>query len=125
MRPSRDWLLLGPYEGLSPLNFGSAHVAVTVMEVVRAVAAEAGLGMEVLMSRYGPMRNAAARHLVMYVARRMTNKSYPQIGRALGGRDHSTVIKGEQAAKRRLAADTEYAALAARCEVRILGGAAE
>ena len=28
----------------------------------------------------------------MYLAKQLTNRSYPDIGRAFGGRDHTTVI---------------------------------
>ena len=33
-----------------------------------------------------------ARQLAMYLARELTSSSLPQIGRAIGGRDHTTVI---------------------------------
>jgi chromosomal replication initiator protein len=41
-------------------------------------------------------RNARPRQVAMFLARRMTPKSYPQIGRHFGGRDHSTVIHAER-----------------------------
>lgn len=44
-----------------------------------------------------PRRNGAsmrARLAVYYWARRMTSLSYPTIGRLLGGRDHTTVMRG-------------------------------
>ena len=34
------------------------------------------------------------RHLIMYLLRLYTRMSFPQIGRPLGSRDHSTVISG-------------------------------
>jgi chromosomal replication initiator protein len=33
-----------------------------------------------------------ARQIAMYLARKLTNFSYPDIGQKVGGRDHSTVI---------------------------------
>ena len=33
-----------------------------------------------------------ARQVSMYLARKLTNFSYPDIGQKIGGRDHSTVI---------------------------------
>jgi chromosomal replication initiator protein len=33
-----------------------------------------------------------ARQISMYLARKLTNLSYPDIGQKIGGRDHSTVI---------------------------------
>lgn len=34
------------------------------------------------------------RHLAMYLAKYMTNRSFPEIGRRFGGRDHTTVLHG-------------------------------
>lgn len=39
-------------------------------------------------------RIALARHVAMYVARTLTTASYPEIGRRIGRRDHTTVIHG-------------------------------
>ena len=33
-----------------------------------------------------------ARQIAMYLARKLTNHSFPDIGQKIGGRDHSTVI---------------------------------
>lgn len=43
----------------------------------------------------GSKRNRAVAHprmVAMYLARRLTKMSYPEIGRSFGGKDHSTVI---------------------------------
>lgn len=37
---------------------------------------------------------AYPRHVVMYLAKTLTGKSFPDIGRRLGGRDHTTIIHG-------------------------------
>lgn len=37
-----------------------------------------------------------ARHIFYYAARNLTSRSFPEIGRITGGRDHSTVIHGIQ-----------------------------
>jgi chromosomal replication initiator protein len=45
----------------------------------------------------GPSRNRKVvrpRHIAMYLARQETEASLPQIGRALGDRDHTTVLHG-------------------------------
>lgn len=45
----------------------------------------------------GPRRNrefVRSRMIVCYLAREITGKSFPEIGRMLGGRDHSTIIHG-------------------------------
>lgn len=48
------------------------------------------------------------RQAVMYVARKQGVHSFPQIGRAIGGRDHSTVIHGIEAAEIIAERDVEY-----------------
>lgn len=45
----------------------------------------------------GPRRDqrfVVARHAAMYVARRHAGASYPDIGRRMGGRDHTTALHG-------------------------------
>lgn len=48
------------------------------------------------------------RQLVMFLARKYTTMSVSQIGRDMGGRDHSTVLHSCDMAERRLAADKTY-----------------
>jgi len=43
----------------------------------------------------GPKRHRAVAHprmIAMYLARKLTSMSYPEIGSRFGGKDHSTVI---------------------------------
>lgn len=37
---------------------------------------------------------AFVRHFIMYWTIRLTNLSYPQVGRLMGGRDHTTILHG-------------------------------
>jgi chromosomal replication initiator protein len=39
-------------------------------------------------------RIALARHVAMYLCKQLLRCSYPEIGRAFGGRDHTTVMSG-------------------------------
>jgi chromosomal replication initiation ATPase DnaA len=48
------------------------------------------------------------RHAFMVAAREEMAKSYPLIGRTLGGRDHSTVQYGYRAARQRCESDPEF-----------------
>lgn len=54
------------------------------------------------------------RHAVAYAARRMTKRSFPDIGRIMGGFDHSTIIYAERRAAARRTTEPEYAALLAQ-----------
>lgn len=55
------------------------------------------------------------------VARRQTRASFPQIGRALGGRDHTTALNAVRRGEEREASDPEFAALVADIERRLRG----
>lgn len=61
-----------------------------------------------LLALIGPQRHrtvAEPRMIVMWLARRLTRLSYPEIGKELGGRDHSTVISGCRKIERLLTTD--------------------
>ncbi len=46
-----------------------------------------------------------ARHVAVYLIRELTQKSYPEIGRELGGRDHSTAIYSFKMVEEKLESD--------------------
>jgi chromosomal replication initiator protein len=87
-----------------PINLESAHVALqdivsrqaelTVEQIIEDVANYYRLDKEVLVARGRSKEVAAARQMAMYLAREETGASLPQIGEALGGRDHTTVMHG-------------------------------
>ena len=60
--------------------------------VQKAVADYYGITVEVLKGKKKSKNIAYPRMLGMYMARIMTNESFPRIGLEFGGRDHSTVI---------------------------------
>ncbi len=53
---------------------------------------------------------ARPRQVIMYLAREMTERSYPEIGRKLGDRDHATIIHGVQRVTKLLETDIELQA---------------
>lgn len=61
-------------------------------EIIEAVARFYGLETADLMSRRRSKAIAVPRQVAMYLIREETNASFPRIGRALGGRDHTTVL---------------------------------
>lgn len=65
-------------------------------------------------SRFSPI--VRARLAVYFLSRRMTRKSYPQIGRAIGNRDHSTIQAGVKRARKLIRSDPGFARLVARAE---------
>ena len=73
------------------LMYKGAH---TVDDVVKVVAKFYHLDPEQLRGRDRSKEVAYARQIAMYLAREETESSLPQIGAALGGRDHTTVMYG-------------------------------
>jgi hypothetical protein len=63
-----------------------------VAEVVYATASVYGLHPETLVGRNRHKGIARARHVACWMAKRLTTASYPEIGRALGNRDHTTIM---------------------------------
>lgn len=63
-------------------------------------------GYDVSQSRIRKL--AHGRQVAMYLARQMTDLSYPDIGHHFGGRDHTTAIHGEKAVIDRMAKDIDY-----------------
>lgn len=65
---------------------------VTIDEIQRAVSAHFDLKPLDLISARRAVVVARPRQIAMYLAKRLTTRSLPEIGRKFGGRDHSTVI---------------------------------
>jgi chromosomal replication initiator protein len=82
---------------LSPFaNLASANAATppTLDAVIEAVCLRTGVAAADLRGRSRNRSVTYARHLAMYVLREDARKSVAEIGRALGNRDHSTVLGG-------------------------------
>jgi chromosomal replication initiator protein len=81
--------------------------SVTVEEVIEEAASQFGFH-PVLLT--GPSRErhlVTARHIAMYATRVLTDLSFPQIAKAFGGRDHTTVIHAVDKISALLAGDDE------------------
>jgi chromosomal replication initiator protein len=65
---------------------------VTVQRVLEATAADFNMDVHALTGKRRTKRVNAARQVAIYLARELTDASLPQIGDAVGGRTHSTVI---------------------------------
>ena len=64
----------------------------TVTEIIEAAATEFGVGKDEILARDRRPNVAMARQVAMYVARELTSHSLPEIGRRIGGRNHTTVL---------------------------------
>ena len=65
---------------------------VTIEEIIRKVADHYNLRMTDLMSARRSRSIARPRQVAMYMAKKLTTRSLPEIGRKFANRDHTTVI---------------------------------
>ncbi len=91
-----------------------AERRVTVDDIQKTVADHYGLKQADLLCERRTRAVARPRHVAMYLAKALTTRSYPDIGRRFGGRDHTTVL---HAVKRIEALKAEEPALAADIEL--------
>lgn len=71
-------------------------------EIMRTVSFVTGIPRNEIAS---PRRHVAicrARHLFYWIARHHTSKSYPEIGRFCGGKDHTTIMHGMAKMRKRI-----------------------
>jgi chromosomal replication initiator protein len=81
----------------------------TVDEIQRKVAEYFGLK---LADLHGPRRArnlARPRQVAMYLAKKLTQRSLPEIGRRFGGRDHTTVMHAVKRIEELMVTDSELA----------------
>jgi chromosomal replication initiator protein len=79
---------------LKALGSAVGQEAVSLDDVLAATARHYGISRADLAGRKRTRIVAQARQVAMYIARLETAASLPQVGEALGGRDHSTVVHG-------------------------------
>lgn len=65
---------------------------ITIEHIQKAVSATYKISMDQLVARNNSRRFAFPRQIAMYLCKRLTKHSYPEIGRAFGGKHHTTVI---------------------------------
>lgn len=65
---------------------------VTIEQIQKSVAAAHSLTIDQLVSKSNSKQLAFPRQIAMYLCKKLTKHSYPEIGRAFGGKHHTTVI---------------------------------
>ncbi len=83
--------------------------------IQKAVAERFNVSLNDLLGKRRTQNIALARQVAMYLCRRLTGYSYPEIGALFGGRDHSTVIHANKIVTERLSLESEF-----RCDVQQL-----
>jgi hypothetical protein len=85
-----------------------------IAEIQRATARRFGLPFDRLLAHRREHKVCEARHAAMYLARKLTLKSFGEIARVFGDRDHSAVLYGVRRIEAKLPDDGELAATIAR-----------
>ena len=65
---------------------------ITMRDIMMAVSRECDVTLQALKSGRRQVRIVKARQLAMYLSRELTRRTYPEIGRQFGDRDHTTVM---------------------------------
>lgn len=75
------------------LPLASEHVFNDIIDIC---AKHFGTTREMVLSPIRQTREVDARQSAMFIARRLTGRSYPEIGRRFGGRNHTTVLHADR-----------------------------
>ncbi|MFL5248890.1 MAG: chromosomal replication initiator protein DnaA [Myxococcales bacterium] len=79
----------------------------TLREIQERVCGSFGVSLEELLSTSRAAGVAWPRHVAMYLSRELTDATLPAIGRAFGGRNHTTVLHAHRRTAERIASDPE------------------
>jgi len=80
---------------------------ITVEEIQRKVSDHYNIRLSDLIGPKRVRTLARPRQIAMYLAKSMTNRSLPEIGRRFGGRDHTTVMHGVRRIEELRATDSQ------------------
>ena len=79
-------------EVLSSLVKHNKKGEVSIEEIIKVIAGKLNIKISDIKAHNKNKNVVFARQIAMYLARKLTNHSFPDIGQKIGGRDHSTVI---------------------------------
>jgi chromosomal replication initiator protein len=79
-------------EVLSSLVKHNKKGEVSIEEIIKVIAGKLNIKISDIKAHNKNKNIVFARQIAMYLARKLTNNSFPDIGQKIGGRDHSTVI---------------------------------
>ncbi len=83
---------------------------VSAAQIIKTVAHHYGLKVREIKSRSSSRQVTYPRQIAMYLCKRLTELSYPEIGKAFNGKHHSTVMYSVEKIERRRADDERLAA---------------
>ncbi len=95
-------------------------VNVTVDDIKKAVATHFSIKVSEIISKRRTKNLSFPRHIAMYLCRKHTTASYPEIGEHFGGRDHSSVIHAASVVTSKISTDETVKELIEEIEKVIL-----
>lgn len=102
-------------------SYKQEKIAVTVDAVVEEIVAFYQLKREEIVGRGRTKRVVTPRKVAMYLARSLTEMSFPELGRFFDNRDHSTIIDACKSIGRELSEDRELQHAVKTIERRLIG----
>jgi hypothetical protein len=107
-----------PPSALNPLtqNFKRSP---SVQDIQRATASHFGISLTDLVSERRTQPTTRIRQTAMYLAKILTTRSVPEIGRRFGGRDHTTVLHAVHRIEQLIAKDEEFAGHVAEIKAKL------
>lgn len=96
-------------------------VHLTVDDIKKAVSENFGIKVSDMVSKRRTKNLSFPRHVAMYLCRKHTTLSYPEIGENFGGRDHSSVIHASHVVTTKVAVSGDLRATIQEIERRLLG----
>jgi len=90
-----------------------------IEHIKRLVCKQFGISKAIIESKSRKAGAVYPRQIVMYLARKHTTHSYPEIGRRLGGRDHTTILHAFHKIEGLILQDNDVAAEVALLEESI------
>ena len=82
-------------------------INITVNDILKGIADHFKIKISDLKSPNKSKKLALSRQIAMYLCRKLTRASFPDIGKEFGGRDHSTVIYADKKIKELIETDTD------------------
>lgn len=92
---------------ISDKMVGSEPVNVTIDKILHTVSSHYNITIEDMKSRKRVSNIASARHVAVYIIKKLTDRSLPAIGREFN-RDHTTIINSIDTVEKRLASDPAF-----------------
>jgi len=96
---------------------------ITVEDIIEVVSGLSGVTRNDILSARRDAKSCLARHIAMYLAKKLTAHSFPGIGKLMGGKDHTTVLHGTRRIQAMLDAGNESLSdFISRASARLEGG---